>query len=316
MDTSNRRPEGWAGSTVAPALQDHIRSAVADWHAGTTYQTCPECSHTRRKKRARCLSITTHDDRAVYWCHHCEVKGVVFRDGGSSLSQSERTERRQVSEAALRLDLQRRIDCARQVWNSTLPAAGTAVERYLRYRGFDLVEIPATLRYGRLRHPGTGEYYDAMVAGVGYGPVSDAVHRTFLAPGGNGKARLPDDMDVKMSLGPVRGRPIRLDATVDADAASSSLAVAEGIENALVAVQEFGLPAWSSVSAGNMPLLHLPDDASLVTIMADHDETGLTKAKEAARNWSAAGRTVRLALPDPGEDFNDMLRMCGRKETA
>jgi hypothetical protein len=63
-------------------------------------------------------------------------------------------------------------------------------------------------------------------------------------------------------------------------------------------------------------LLHLPDDASLVTIMADHDETGLTKAKEAARNWSAAGRTVRLALPDPGEDFNDMLRMCGRKETA
>jgi hypothetical protein len=321
MDTSfNRRPTGQAGSTVAPALQDHILSAVADWHPGTIYQTCLECSHARRKKRARCLSITIDADRAVFWCHHCEIKGVVFRDGGSSLSSlspAKRATRRQVSEAALWLDVQRRVDFARQIWNNTRSAAGTPVERYLRYRGFELAEIPATLRYGRLRHPETREYYDAMVAGVGYGPMPDAIHRTFLAPGGNGKAKLPDDMDAKMSLGPVRGRPIRLDDTIDADAASGSLAIAEGIENALVAVQRFGLPAWSAVSAGNIPLLHLPDDAALVTILADHDEAGLSNAREAARIWSAGGRTVRLALPpEVGEDFNDMLRAPVRMEVA
>jgi hypothetical protein len=34
-----------------------------------------------------------------------------------------------------------------------------------------------------------------MIAAVGYGPVPDAIHRTFLAPGGKGKAKLPDDLD-------------------------------------------------------------------------------------------------------------------------
>jgi hypothetical protein len=152
-----------------------------------------------------------------------------------------------------------------------------------------------------------------MVAAVGYGGLPMAVHRTFLEPGGNGKAKLPDDLDAKMSLGPVRGLPIRLDATSDADAVVGALAVAEGIENALVAVQEFGQPAWSSISAGNMPLLRMPDEVSVVTIMADHDRIGLSKAHEAARNWGSVGRAVRLAIPpDPSLDFNDMLRAKSR----
>src|SRR4051812_22723174 len=160
-----------------------------------------------------------------------------------------------------------------------------------------------------------------MVAAVGYGSEPDAVHRTFLAPGGNGKARLPDDFEAKLSLGPVRGRPIRLDRTIDVDAAAGSLAIAEGIENALVPVQEFGVPAWSGISAGNLPLLRIPDIYSLVTVMADHDPVGLSKAREAGRLWTAAGRTVRLSLPpNPGEDFNDMLcdmlRARGLKEVA
>jgi putative DNA primase/helicase len=164
-----------------------------------------------------------------------------------------------------------RIAYARQVWNAAVPAAGTPVDRYLKHRGFDLSEIPPTLRYTRLKHSGTKQTYDVMVAAVGYGSEPDAVHRTFLAPGGNGKARLPDDFDAKLSLGPVRGLPIRLDGTADADAAAGSLAIAEGIENALVAVQEFGVPAWSAISAGNLPLLRLPAGVSLVTVMADHD---------------------------------------------
>jgi putative DNA primase/helicase len=128
---------------------------------------------------------------------------------------------------------------------------------------------------------------------------------------------MPVCLDAKMSLGPIRGLPIRLDVTVDADAAAGALAIAEGIENALVGVQEFGLPAWSAISAGNMPLLHIPDDIAVITIMADHDKTGLSKAREAAEIWSSAGWAVRLALPpDPAEDFNDMLRAAARLEVA
>ena len=318
MDNSpNRRPAGLAGSPLAPALQDHIRSVVADWRAGTIYQTCPECSHTRRKKRAPCLSITTHDDRALFRCHHCQIAGVVWRDGGARLSQAERAQRQKIADADLQRDTARRIGYARQLWNAALPAAGTPVERYLRHRGFSLSEIPTTLRYARLKHPGTKEFHDVMLAAVGYGPVPNAVHRTFLAPNGNGKARLPDDFDAKLSLGPIRGLPIRLDGTVDADAAPGSLAIAEGVENALVAVQEFGVPGWSAISAGNLPLLRIPATVSLVTVMADHDEVGLTKAREAALVWLDAGLTVRLSLPpNPGEDFNDMLRRARGKEAA
>lgn len=288
---------------------DAIRIMIKSWNPGAVYTPCPECSGHRRKKNAKCLSITIQADRAVFCCHHCEIRGVVFRDGGVRLSRAEWNERQRIAEAAVKADLEQRVNRARQIWNKTIPAAGTPVETYLRHRGFELGEIPPALRYARLRHPGTRETYDVMVAAVGYGPVPDAVHRTFLAPGGNGKARLPDEFDVKMSLGPIRGLPIRLDGTADADAASGALAIAEGIENALVPVQEFGIPAWSAISAGNMPLLHPPDDAALITIMADHDQAGLSKAREAARLWVSAGRTVRLAMPpDVDEDFNDMLR--------
>ena len=133
METSpNRRPEGRAGSSLAPALQDHIRSAVSEWHAGTIYRTCPECSHTRRKKRAPCLSITTHDDRAVFQCHHCQIAGVVWREGGACLSQAEYAKRQKIAAADLRRDTERRIAYARQVWNAAVPAAGTPVDRYLK----------------------------------------------------------------------------------------------------------------------------------------------------------------------------------------
>jgi hypothetical protein len=311
---ANYNTRGTPGaSRQSPHLDDAIRSVIGIWRPGTIYSTCPECSAERRKKWARCLSITVQDDRAVFCCHHCEARGLIWRDGGVSLSRAEQTKRQKTAAAAVRADLEQRMNRARQIWIKAIPALGTPVQIYLRSRDIDLADIPPTLRYACLRHPGTSETYDVMVAAVGYGPVPDAIHRTFLAPGGYGKAKLPDDLDAKMSLGPIRGLPIRLDATSDADAAAGALAVGEGIENALVAVHEFGQPAWSSISAGNMPLLRIPDEYPLITILADHDPVGLGKAREAGRLWVAAGHTVRLALPPtPGRDFNNMLKAARR----
>ena len=37
---------------------------------------CPECSHTRRNKKERCLSVNIlADGGAVWMCHHCEWVG-------------------------------------------------------------------------------------------------------------------------------------------------------------------------------------------------------------------------------------------------
>lgn len=40
---------------------------------GEVDTTCPECSHTRRKKTARCLSVNT--EKGTWLCHHCGWSG-------------------------------------------------------------------------------------------------------------------------------------------------------------------------------------------------------------------------------------------------
>ena len=37
--------------------------------------TCPQCSHTRKKSRARCLSVNTVE--GVWCCHHCDWRGSL-----------------------------------------------------------------------------------------------------------------------------------------------------------------------------------------------------------------------------------------------
>lgn len=46
---------------------------------GEVDTTCPECSHTRRKKKARCLSVNM--DKQTWFCHHCGWSGGLA-DGG------------------------------------------------------------------------------------------------------------------------------------------------------------------------------------------------------------------------------------------
>ncbi|MCP5098687.1 MAG: toprim domain-containing protein [Chloroflexi bacterium] len=44
--------------------------------SGAEIQTiCPECSHTRKKKKAPCLSVNT--DKGVWFCQHCGWKGTL-----------------------------------------------------------------------------------------------------------------------------------------------------------------------------------------------------------------------------------------------
>ena len=74
------------------------------------------------------------------------------------------------------------------IWNQTEPVSGTVVEIYLRNRGIEL-PLPDVLRFHpALKHP-TGAFLPTMVALITDGnnqPV--AIHRTFLATDGFGKA--------------------------------------------------------------------------------------------------------------------------------
>ena len=148
-----------------------------------------------------------------------------------------------------------------------------------------------------------------MIAGVTRWPdrAVIAVHRTYLRPDGSEKAEVEPD---KMALGPVRGGAVRLSA------AGSTLAVGEGIETALSVKQATALPTWAALSAGGIEALILPPPplATEVIIFADHDRhrRGIEAAYKAANRWYAQGRLVWIALPpEPGSDFNDLLRADG-----
>lgn len=49
--------------------------------------TCPQCSHTRKKAKARCLSVNTVE--SIWCCHHCDWRGTL-KGGEESRSQPPR----------------------------------------------------------------------------------------------------------------------------------------------------------------------------------------------------------------------------------
>jgi putative DNA primase/helicase len=203
-----------------------------------------------------------------------------------------------------------REEWALRVWRESIPAAGTAVEMYLRSRGIT-TPIPPSLRFHpRLEHTESGSIAAAMVAGVQIAPDREirGIHRTYLAPDGSDKAF---GADSKLSLGTISGGAIRLAAArPDRD-----LIIGEGIETTLSAMQATGLPGWAAISTAGMRALVLPERVQRVLIAADTDPNGAGEvaAKMAAERWMAEGRKVRIALPPllPGQkktDFNDILR--------
>ena len=126
-----------------------------------------------------------------------------------------------------------------------------------------------------------------------------AIHRTFLARDGHGKA--PVD-PAKMMLGPCRGGVVRLAEPGDV------LMVGEGIETCLVAIGATGHPAWAALSTSGLRSLDLPDVVRDVIVLADGDDPGEAAARACAWRWKREGRRVRIARPPRGMDFNDLLK--------
>lgn len=258
--------------------------------AGGWTGPCPACGYPTG------LRVQDKGGRALWWCASCRDQAAVtaaivgasapvaVASAPSGVDDSEDRRR-----AALRL------------WDAVLPRS-MAVETYLARRvpGVDCAALRDVGFLPDAKHP-SGARLPCMVAllrDITGRPV--AVHRTFLAPGGAGKAKVDP---AKMTLGPVRGAAVRLHEAAD------RLVIAEGIESALAAGVLLRMPAWAAVSAGNMrDSLGLPPSVRQVVIAADHDAPGLAAAEVAARRWRAEGRSVRIAKPQKsGADFADIL---------
>lgn len=198
-------------------------------------------------------------------------------------------------------------DRARQalgIWRASVEAQNTPVQTYLHCRGLDL-SIPPTIRFHRgLRHP-SGGVWPGMVALVVDGATGSpvAVHRTYLARDGSGKAPVEPN---KMMLGPCRGGAVRLGDP------AAVLMVGEGIETCLAAMQATGNASWAALSTSGLRSLDLPREVRDVIVLADGDDPGEAAAQDCARRWKRQGLKVRIARPPRGLDFNDVLNFHNR----
>ena len=194
-------------------------------------------------------------------------------------------------------DAAKRIEAALAVWQATQPANGTPVERYLHSRGLRET-LPPILRYhAGLRHP-SGCIWPAMVAlvtrGVDDAPI--AIHRTFLARDGAGKAPVEPS---KLMLGPCHGGVARLGEV------RHVLMVGEGIETCLAAMQAIQLGRrFQPLGCG--PSIFSKDERDVI-VLADGDGPGEAAARDCALRWKQEGRRVQIARPPQGFLFNDVL---------
>lgn len=197
-------------------------------------------------------------------------------------------------------DATARTEAALAIWRASQGIVGSPGETYLRSRGITLFP-PSSLR----SHPGlkhtSGGVWPAMVALVVHGQTGKplAIHRTFLARAGHGKSPVGPP---KMMLGPCRGGVVRLGEPGD------MLMVGEGIETCLAAMQASGKPAWAALSTSGLRSLDLPYALREVIVLADGDAPGEAAAQDCARRWQREGRSVRIARPPSGMDFNDLLK--------
>lgn len=201
----------------------------------------------------------------------------------------------------------KRTKAALRLWHAGVDAAGSLVVTYLESRGLHLPQSAAIRFHPALKHP-AGETWPALVALVttGQDNMPKAIHRTFLARDGTGKAPVTP---AKMMLGSVKGGAVRLSNGV------GPLVIAEGIETALSLVD--GLAhvdprIWAALSTSGVAGLDLPAPAGDLVIAPDGDAPGLNAAEALGRRGYARGWNVRiLPAPREGSDWNDYVRERG-----
>ena len=186
--------------TIAKALGG--RKAGSGWSA-----RCPA-----HDDRTPSLSLRdTGDGKVLIRCHagcdqdeviaHLKANGLWAQNGPRLFRHA--ASRRVTKPTEPDRDDIKRTEAALSIWQASKPAGGTLIETYLGSRGLRLPATPTLRFHPYLKHP-SGDSWPALIALVtrGSDDAPLAIHRTFLARDGTGKA--PVDPQ-KMMLGPCRG---------------------------------------------------------------------------------------------------------------
>ncbi|MDD7973411.1 DUF7146 domain-containing protein [Roseinatronobacter alkalisoli] len=197
-----------------------------------------------------------------------------------------------------------------RLFAASKPIVGTLADTYLRARGVARGGKMSALRFHpKCWHRDEGQTKGiprpALIAAVTDGAgVLKGVHRTWLAPDGQGKATVETQ---RRAMGHILGNAVRLTPHDDI------LVVGEGIETMLSLSEAApGLPVWAALSSGHLGAVLLPDGVQRLYIAIDRDPAGQRAAERLSARATEVGICCHVLEPQLG-DFNDDLRAKGKE---
>jgi hypothetical protein len=278
-----------------PPSAEKVAKALDGTPMGDGYLCrCPLLSHGRKRGDIHpSLSVADGERCLLVHCHAgCNTRDVIDELRARGLLDNRRPSSRPKFSAPKEMHLigpkRDTATYAKTNWECAKPPFGTPVEIYLCNRGNSL-PIPAAIRFDTVLLG--GEKTPVMIAAVHAldGRVI-AVQQTFLTWAGT-KAPLATP---RKNIGPLGSGAVHL-----AEAAEI-MGLAEGVEDALAAIQLSGIPCWASLGAPRMRRVALPSCVHEVHVFADADDVGRRAAEETAECQNRFGRTVVLRFPPAG----------------
>jgi hypothetical protein len=192
------------------------------------------------------------------------------------------------------------------LWRSAEPIVDTLAHRYLRSRGLS-IDPPPSLRFLPAAEYLPRVYLPALIAGFqGHDRRIIAAQITFLDPRGDRKVQ---GATPRKTIGKMHGGAVRLGPAGD------ELALAEGIETALAAMQLTGIACWACLGSQRMTRVVIPDCVRELHIFADADEPGRLAAEQTARAHPQRRVVVHLP-PDGFGDYADLAADLAKREVA
>jgi len=199
---------------------------------------------------------------------------------------------------------------AARLFAASMPVAGTLADTYLRSRGITQGGASSAMRFHpKCWHRDEGQTKSvprpALIAAVTDGAGAlQGVHRTWLAPDGEGKAAVETQ---RRAMGHLLGNAVKLTPHEDI------LVVGEGIETMLSLFEAApGLPVWAALSSGHLGAVLLPEGLQRLYIAIDRDQAGSQAAERLSARATEVGIGCLVLEPQLG-DFNDDLRATGKE---
>ncbi|WP_338811509.1 toprim domain-containing protein (plasmid) [Agrobacterium leguminum] len=201
---------------------------------------------------------------------------------------------------------------ARRLFRMTQPLAGTLADSYLRQRGILRAALHPALRF----HPAcyyrdlkTGQTHTlpALIAAVTdpAGGIT-GVHRTWLDPDGDGKAKIDDP---RRALGGLLGNAVRF--AFPACGPVPVMVAGEGLESILSLSHVLpDMPMVSALTANHLAAFRPPDGCLRLYVAADADAAGRHGIEGLSRRAQVLGILPLSLTPELG-DFNEDLRRLG-----